>query len=271
MIRRLPPFKGKQRLARFLFKNKISRSIDITVDGQYGCRYMIPNIKEGIGFEIFINGIYEKETIGFLIDKLPANGCMIDIGANIGSVIIPICKRRNDINAISIEASKRVFDYLENNIKQNNIANCILINKAISEVDGSSVSFYSPVELYGKGSMSPVFTEQAEVVSTITLDSLITDLTLPVIDLIKIDVEGYEYHAFKGGEKLLSAAGAPDILFEFADWTEGLAKDTEPGDAQALLIRYGYKLFNFDHAGKLTGLTAPVISGSTMIWASKKI
>ena len=108
LLRRLPLFKGKQRLARVLLRNKIAMQRDIELTGKYGCAYKIPNIKETVGFELFINGVYEEEIINLIIERLPVNGVMIDIGANIGAVLIPVCKRRADISAIAIEASPRV-------------------------------------------------------------------------------------------------------------------------------------------------------------------
>ncbi len=46
---------------------------------------MLPNIKENIGFELFINGVYEEEIINFIMDRLPKIGILIDIGANLRS------------------------------------------------------------------------------------------------------------------------------------------------------------------------------------------
>ena len=118
--------------------------------------------------------------------------------------------------------------------------------------------------------MAAVFTNEAEKVETITLDSLVVENNVSKVDLIKIDVEGFEYFAFKGGEKLLSAADAPDILFEFVDWAEELANGSIPGDAQKLLMKYGYKLWSINDKGKLSLMYSPLTQGSVMIWASKK-
>ena len=109
IIRKLPPFKGKQRLARFLFKKKITNDRDVSIKGDYNCYYKVPNIKENIGFEIFINGVYERETIEFIAGKIPQHGYLLDIGANIGAISIPLCNKRVDINVLAVEASKRVF------------------------------------------------------------------------------------------------------------------------------------------------------------------
>ena len=270
LLRKLPLFKGKQRLARLLLRNKMAIGRDLQLTGKYGCAYKIPNIKENVGFELFINGVYEEEIIDLIIERLPANGVMLDIGANIGAIVIPVCKRRADISAIAIEASPRVYGYLQHNTALNNLQNCILINKAVTDKDNESVHFFSPEEKFGKGSLSSVFTKAAETVETISLDLLCKQNNYEEVDVIKIDIEGHEYGAFKGGAALLNKANAPDILFEFVDWAEDLAKDYKPGDAQQLLLDYGYKLFHLNNKGDLVKVSTPFTKGAAMIMATKK-
>lgn len=271
ILRILPTFKGKQRLARLLLKSKFSCLRDVLIQGKYDCTYKVPNIKESIGFELYINGVYEEEIINFIKRRIPFNGIFLDIGANIGAITMPLIKQRKDIKATCIEASLNVFSCLRFNTKNNQLHNCNLVNKAVTDIDGDVVSFFSPPEQFGKGSLSSVFTEDAEYVETITLDTLVAKNNILKVNFIKIDIEGYEYYAFKGGVLLLTSDTAPDILFEFVDWAEGLAKDLKPGDAQKLLIDYGYDLFIVSKMGKLTALTIPLTKGAAMIFASKKV
>lgn len=270
-IRVLPHFKGKFRLVRFLFRSYIQRAKDIVVAGKYGLQYKLPNLKEIIGLEIFADGIYEKETSDFIISRLPDNGVMLDIGANIGSITLPVCKQRSDVRSVCIEGSPRVFDYLQTNVSNNQLHNCVLINRIISEQNDEVIDFYSPVELFGKGSMAPVFTDQAEKVKTVTLDKIVEDAGVKKVDFIKIDIEGFEYFAFKGGAKLLSAPNAPDILFEFLDWAESHAKGLKPGDAQQLLLDYGYTLYKMGKSADFIKLDGAIRAGSEMLFASKSL
>lgn len=269
-LRKLPPFKGKQRIVKYLFRDLISKAKDLIIYGVYDCSYKVPNLKENIGFELFANGIYEKETISFIVNRLPANAIFFDIGANIGAIALPVCKRRTDIQALAIEASSNVFSYLKFNFENNKVNNCRLLNNAVSEKAGEIVNFFSPDEKYGKGSMAAVFTDKGESVETVTLESVLSEFEFDKIDLIKIDVEGFEYLVFKGGERILKRNNAPDILFEFVDWAEKLANGRKPGDAQELLIRYGYLLWEFESNGKLTPIISPISQGSIMIFATKK-
>lgn len=105
---------------------------------------------ENIAFEIFADGIYEKGTSDLIIKKIPHNGVMLDIGANIGSITMPVCKVRPDVKVICIEASHNVFNYLEKNISANKFENCVLVNSAISEADNQQVVFSTRMICLGK-------------------------------------------------------------------------------------------------------------------------
>lgn len=269
IFRTLPRFKGRYRLARLIFSSDIKKTKDLVIDGKHGLKYKLPNLKENIGFEIFIDGIYEEDYIQYFAKQIPANGTFLDLGANIGSICIPLSKLRPDIFIVAVEASPRVFKYLKENRELNNCKNIALENLALSSADGEQLPFYSPEEKFGKGSLSAVYTDKAEYVSTITLDTLVSKYKLNKVDYIKIDVEGYERIVFEGGKDLLSLTDAPVILFEFADWAENLGNGTRAGDAQIFLVGKGYKLYDFSNPPAVGPQTEPRAAGNFMILAAK--
>ena len=265
------PFKGKPRLARLLLGNRINKIKDLLVKGKYGCTFKIPNIIENVGFDIYVDGVFEKKTIELIMQKLPPGGVLVDMGANIGSISLPVCKQRPDVKAICIEAAERVYGYLDFNVKLNELTNCTIINKALTDYDGAIVNFFSPDEKFGKESLSSVFTKDAKQVETIRLDTLHRQHEIVKVDFIKADIEGYEYHAFKGAAKLLSAEKAPDILFEFVDWAEDAAHHCKAGDAQQLLLKYGYTLYTWSSNNERTLMDKIQTTGNAMIYATKNI
>src|SRR5258706_3570244 len=243
ILRKLPDFKGKQRIARLIYGNYLKKASDSLITGSYGCRYILPNLIETISFEIFINGIYEKDTHEFLLKRIPPNAVLLDLGANIGSIIIPICKRRNDLRVICVEASPWVFEYLKKNVELNGLTNISLVNKAVLDSDDKTIDFFGPMEKFGKGSLTPNYTNKSVPVATIQIDTLLIENNISMVDIIKIDIQGFEYYAFKGAWHLLQSPDAPDILFEFEDWAEGEASGLKAGFAQSLLKEYGYDIY----------------------------
>ena len=270
ILRKTNDFKGKQRLSRLMLRTLIRDSRDLIVQGKYNCEYKVPNLKEVIGFELFINGVFEDEHIQFIISKLPQGGTFIDLGANIGSISVPICKLRPDIQTFSIEASPQIANYLTWNVEHNKIANCIIEQKAIWKESGQYVSFIEPIEQYGKGMIDlKSHILKQEKIATISIDSFCQNNNIKKVDFIKVDIEGFEYFAFRGGITLLKGAEAPDILFEFIKESEMDVDGLEPGDAQALLISYGYQLYQLEN-NLLKSMEKPLTNGFAMIFATKK-
>ncbi len=270
LFRKLPVFIGKQRIANFLFKDYRKKNKSLMIEGKWKCKYHLPNIIENIGFEIFINGIYEFENINFIIDRCKNSKFFIDIGANVGAITIPIAKKLQNISIICVEAAPNIYSYLERNVRENRSKNVSLINKAVSEIANKEVPFYSPEDKYGKGSMSPVFTKKKTMVHTTTLTEIVSAVNISEIGLIKVDVEGHEYFVFLGGKEVLQLESAPDILFEFVDWAEKLAGLKE-GAAQDLLKAYGYKLYLLKNGKLEKPMRETQKKGYAMIFATKEI
>lgn len=269
LFRALPAFKGKRRLGRILLNKVINGGRDIKVSGKFGCHYILPNLHEILAFDILIDGIYEKETHDFLMTAIPQNAVVLDIGANIGSISIPLAKRRKDIKVICIEASPFVFDYLSRNVKLNGLeSQMICVNKAVAAEEGS-LPFYSAPENFGKGSLSPVFTTDAVMVEAVTVDHLLQSLNIMQVDFVKADIEGFEYFAFAGSQEMLSK-DSPPILFEFVDWAEEHS-GCRPGAAQEFLVQHGYDLFILQKNKQLRELDTNSNIRSAMLYAVKKI
>ena len=153
----------------------------------------------------------------------------IDIGANIGIYTLLLSHLYPKCKVMSIEASPAIFEKLKLNCQLNNLipgSNLVLLNKAVSDKDGTSVEFY---EKHSMSTMSKEFLTDIsskiitnkndelnkEVVRTVTIDSLTETKNMKEISLLKIDVEGAEVLVLKGAINTLNAKKVKNMIIEY--------------------------------------------------------
>ena len=152
----------------------------------------------------------ETPTLMNLIEKLAISGLsrsettFLDIGSNIGWFSLQIAA--NGYNVISIDALKLNGDMFIDSFCRNDLENNIkFFNVGLGEKEEECITFSIKGNvgnaniLCGKDNIKvPDGFELRGKTKTYRLDSIIdTD-----IQVLKIDTEGFEYYALKGGSKL---------------------------------------------------------------------
>lgn len=211
----------------------------LTADTQHG-RLSFSSKDTFIGWSLYTAGHYGYADLFNAIEILKSNhklsdsnnGYLIDIGANIGTVCIPLVRERVFSRALAFEPEPRNFGYLTRNIDQNELADRVLpFQTALSATSGELEFELCPVN-YGdhrirlSGTPAPEYTHFHENERSIikvpvhTLDEMIQSqgIKFEEIKLLWMDVQGHEGHVFQGAESLI-ATGVP-IVFEF--WPYGL-------------------------------------------------
>ena len=243
-LQALPSFRGKRRVGKFAVTlSGAGKRKDVSIETKAG-KFLLPNLIEMISLDLFINGFYEKGLVNFLKDRIPPNGVFVDVGANIGSISIPLSRMRPDINIVAIEASPWIYSFLKENINLNRLSNISAYNFAVFSESGKAMPMYAPKDLFGKGSLKSTFTSDSEMVETITLDDIKMRLKLAAIDFIKVDVEGFEASVFKGMSQI-AIADKPKIVFEFSEWAE-IAAGFSAREAQSIILSNGYVIQQMD-------------------------
>jgi len=268
IFRSIPHFKGKYKLARLLLGKDLYQVTNITILSKSSLIFCLPNLIDSAYFELFIDGYYEKENIKFLVEKLKNKEVFIDIGANIGIISLGISQLLPNLKIISIEAAPSLAAILRQNVKNNNMKNITIVEKAIYNIPNIKLEFFSPTGKSGCGSLSPVFTNAPTIVTSNTIDGIIEEYKVNIEQLgpIKIDIEGFEVSAFQGASELNKTLQT-SYFFEFVDWAESSA-GFSIGEAQEFLINSGFSLEVKD-SNKMNTLTTPMRNGHGMIYASK--
>jgi FkbM family methyltransferase len=219
-------------------------SSDIVVEcGERG-RFFVPCLREPVAFELLINGAYESETLALLLKAISGKGTFVDVGANIGAFTVPLAKQLNSVTVVAIEASPAVYPYLARNIELNDLRNVRLHHCAALDSDRDTVAFYeAPKDHFGMGALAAQFSGKAVPVTARTLDSILAEDGIERVDVLKVDVEGFEGRVFAGAMKLLTGSRAPTIIFEFCDWAERRVQNARIGYAQRFLMDLGYSIF----------------------------
>lgn len=263
---------GKTRFARFILGiDQYAR--DICVHDRFGCTFLVPNLHEPIGFYLLIDGVYEPLAARFIADNLRPGSTLVDVGANIGVFAIPAAKRVGPTGCVvAVEPSPGIIPYLTRNIADNRLFNVRLKTCAAYDREEKSVPFFeAPTEKFGMGALAAQFDALPTTVPARTLDNVLAEEGISHVDLLKVDVEGFEALVFKGAKELLAGLEPPAILFEFCDWAEERAPDIRIGDAQHLLLESGYRLWRLsDYIRGIRPLVKVLTNGFEMLVAIKQ-
>ena len=269
MLRLVPDrVPGKTRLGRMLLNPFLSRVPGVLTDLD-GCSFLLPSYAEPIAQHLFTFGEYEPETRGVILEFLSEHGTLIDVGANIGALAIPVAKTHPQASIVCIEADPEIHRFLQDNVSRNGCKNIRTICCVAGEVDGEVIPFYrAPKNKFGMGSIGAQFCDVPVMLWQRSIDNVLAELNINQVDVLKIDVEGAELGVLRGARRLLGSERPPVILFEFADWAEARIPGQRSGDAQELLLGAGYRLFRLE-PGRRRGeeLFAPVCVGSGMFLA----
>lgn len=167
---------------------------------------------------------------------------VIDIGANIGVLAIRAALSVGvEGQVYSVEPHPRIYQYLLNNIKLNKLKNVQTFNYAMGESSEDSIVFSQKAD---DSQNQVVKMGQGISVTMKKLDDL--PIKESEINLLKIDVEGYEKFVLEGGSQLLDRIQC--IYFE--SWEVHFTKfGYKTTDVIALLRDKGFQCFKmFDHS-----------------------
>ncbi|HEX4137076.1 MAG TPA: FkbM family methyltransferase [Bryobacteraceae bacterium] len=256
--------RGKAKVARALLPRS-TRSAPAFVRNGDGSGMVVPNLLEPVGLSLWMDGVYEPETLQFLRRHASSNAAFVDVGANIGAFTVALAPHAERV--IAIEPSPQVLPYLKKNVALNHLSNVEVAACAVSVPGCDSVPLYIPPEShFGMASSAPQFNTAPTGVPAGSLDSILRERAVGQVSVMKIDTEGYEAHVFLGAQELLRGSSPPAIVFEFCDWAEERAFPGRQGWAQEILLDADYNLWTIpDYFQERAPLSEPVTQGSHSI------
>jgi FkbM family methyltransferase len=179
--------------------------------------------------------LYEPKITQYFSDIAKKGGIVFDVGAWIGYYTVLAAKTAQKV--VAIEVDNMNCQRIRRNVALNDFSNVDIINSAV----GDRLS--SGTLLRGKHSYLHKLTDtgKGETVKIEYLDNIIAKLRTDEVNLIIIDVEGYEYFAIKGLEASLYAGIVKHLVCEIHP---AMLKDNghSEEDILDLLSKYKYKV-----------------------------
>ena len=186
---------------------------------------------------------YDEDYLA--LKDLDAEGTILDLGANYGQSMYSFYQLTKS-KIISVEAVPELYELLVNYVKifdnQNRVK---IINTGISDKK-ENLTWYELEGLVESGSFDKNFIESRKlntkihekVLSCNSVDNIFNDLC--DVWFVKIDIEGFEYQAIKGGMNLIQR-NYPLILIEQNEHTKDIAD----------FLQNSYELFYYDVSANL--------------------
>jgi len=143
--------------------------------------------------EVFLNKEYEFET-----NTSPK--VIFDLGSNCGISAIFFRLQYPDAKIYCFEPSPEVFKKLQTNVMQ--FDNIYTFNIAVSGKDGKEDFYVSPDNSLFSSLFQRLPDQKSIAIEGKTLDSLMNDLMVGEIDILKFDVEGAELEVFRNFNKI---------------------------------------------------------------------
>ncbi|WP_439814677.1 FkbM family methyltransferase [Zavarzinia sp. CC-PAN008] len=180
---------------------------------------------------------------------VPADGIVVDVGAHAGQYTKLFARAAARGQVLAFEPGSYARRILEGAVAWNNLRNVEILPLALGEGDGSAV-LSVPVKArgslgFGLSHIGPSDRPSiSEEVATTSLDALWAARRLARLDLIKIDVEGYELSVLRGAQGVMRRFH-PALIVELVDSHLARAGST-PAQVFELMTGLGYAALRMD-------------------------
>lgn len=241
---------AKRRVINYI--HKVLRN-QVKVKGPNGTvLQLVP--RDYISAQILFNGCYEPLSLKLAIELLKdADGCFLDVGANIGLFSNVVAASYPGLQIICIEPEEGNFKLLNKNLEQNTPNRATTLNIAVGEF-ARLIQLERPVE-NNNGTFRVVIDEKdlkenGRYLPMFDLKTLLQELHIGKVRLMKIDIEGHEMEAFKGLD--WSNTNKPEnIIMEYSEYVgrTGVTAD----DVFNYLLERGYKAYSIERKPYLKG------------------
>ncbi len=162
---------------------------------------------------LFMPQFFDQEERAIISERLPADGVFVDIGANVGLYSLRAAQALGGNGTIlAFEPNPVTFERLKTNVSMNEIkATVILEQLGIGEGEGELELVLHPDNL-GEASAFAEFGGEKISVPSHSLNQVLDLHSIEKIDVLKIDIEGFEDVALMPFLRSDSSARFPNTI-----------------------------------------------------------
>jgi len=203
---------------------------------------------------IYFFGAYEREMVSWFRRALAPGMTFLDIGAHVGQYSLIAAKAVGPNGRVhAFEPNPGSYRRLTANLALNDFRNAHAHPLALSDVPGPSTLFVPTNNNPGEASLQRcVETTATTTVEVGTADAWMNSADLgepPRVDLIKIDVQGFERRVLEGAARLLDRF-RPTVVCEFEERWLRLA-GTSSVELKQVVAGMGYTVHRLTRRGGL--------------------
>ncbi len=221
--------------------------------------YKAPFIENVIGHKLHLDphdslglsvrGSYEPFQTRLLQQRIRTGSVVLDIGALIGYYTLLFAKAAGPTGRVyAFEPEPHNYALLGRNVEINGYQNVTLVNRAVTDRTGSVRLFISEENSGDHRSYASSDDRESIEIQSVALDDYFRHLDI-AIDVVKMDIQGGEYHALTGMQSLLSRSPSVTLATEF--WPHGLsAAGIDPVGYLSLLFESGFLTYEIDETKK---------------------
>jgi FkbM family methyltransferase len=210
------------------------------------------------GAHFLAHGEYEPHVCAVLDRILTAGAVFVDVGANMGVFSLRAAARVGPAGHVhAVEASTRNAALLARSIAENGFANVTLHHVAASDRTGELAVLENPLDTNARVALAAGAGERTRAVR---LDDLLGP-ALRRLDVVKVDVEGFEVAAIEGFRATLERL-RPPLVVEVNPTTLELAGHDDPAVLPRLLESLGYAARPIDRGTREPG---PAVGADALV------
>lgn len=217
---------------------------------RWGAKMLVDTRDAAIAPWLVLDGMWEPHVTAWMQTTLQRGNVFVDVGANVGYFTLLGARLVGpEGRVVAVEAHPELAGLLQRNVVINGAHGYVTTHHRAAWSENTELEFNVREHFAGNSSVGRLDepgrvmlgdTERAVKVEAVRLDDLLDGLGRPV-DVMKIDVEGAEVHAFTGLERTLAANPDLVVMFEWARAQIESVGDT-PADLARLVDSYGFKL-----------------------------